>query len=265
LVNERRIALHGDLLGRAILHVGNSTFSDNIGPIIANNSGAELFIGSTILNVSRAEFTGALAIVNSHNSKVTSVGYNLASDGGVWNRGSTGALDQMGDQLNTYPRLGPLEDNGGPTFTHSLLCASPAIDQGMNWMLSSIDQRGFARSMPVTGLSAADGTDIGAFEAQEIPVCFRVHVKGPVEQIGDLIAQINMLTQIKAATRHHLLVKLEAALKAVHSGHTATACHQMTDFIHATNAQKEKQLVPASIADDLIANGARIKVVLGCP
>jgi hypothetical protein len=39
----------------------------------------------------------------------------------------------------------------------------------------------------------------------------------------------------------------------------------MTDFIHATNAQKEKQLVPASIADDLIANGARIKVVLGCP
>ena len=51
---------------------------------------------------------------------------------------------------------------------------------------------------------------------------------------------------------------------AVDSGHTVTACHQMTDFVQATNAQKEKQLVPTSIAVDLIISGAGIKVVLGC-
>src|SRR5262245_1666091 len=94
---------------------------------------------------------------------------------------------------------------------------------------------------------------------------FNVHVKGAVEKINDLIAKANTLTQIKAATGRHLLVKLEAALKAADSGHTATACHEMTDFIHATSDHKDKQSVPASIADDLIANGAYIKVVLGCP
>ena len=35
-----------------------------------------------------------------------------------------------GDQINTDPMLGPLQDNGGPTFTHALLPGSPAIDAG---------------------------------------------------------------------------------------------------------------------------------------
>ena len=35
-----------------------------------------------------------------------------------------------GDQINTDPLLGPLQDNGGPTVTHALLPGSPAIDAG---------------------------------------------------------------------------------------------------------------------------------------
>ena len=34
--------------------------------------------------------------------------------------------------------LGPLQDNGGPTFTLALLPGSPAIDQGNNFALHSL-------------------------------------------------------------------------------------------------------------------------------
>ncbi len=54
------------------------------------------------------------------------------------------------------PQLGPLQDNGGPTWTRLPTASSPVIDQGFDdW---SLDQRGFPR---VLGLAA----DIGAVEA----------------------------------------------------------------------------------------------------
>jgi len=49
--------------------------------------------------------------------------YLIRSDG-------AGILTGPGDQINTDPMLGPLQDNGGPTFTHALLPGSPAIDAG---------------------------------------------------------------------------------------------------------------------------------------
>lgn len=65
------------------------------------------------------------------------------------------------DTIRTCPRLGPLADNGGPTFTHALLSGSPAIDAGDNSQMLSFDQRldGFDRSFGAT-------TDIGAYEWQ---------------------------------------------------------------------------------------------------
>ena len=42
----------------------------------------------------------------------------------------TRVLKSIGDQNNTDPMLGPLQDNGGPTLTHALLTGSPAIDAG---------------------------------------------------------------------------------------------------------------------------------------
>jgi len=59
--------------------------------------------------------------------------------------------------------LGPLQDNGGPTFTLALLPGSPAIDQGTNLSASATDQRGFPR----TGLTAGLACDIGAVERQD--------------------------------------------------------------------------------------------------
>lgn len=54
---------------------------------------------------------------------ITSCGYNI-DDTNVCGFSNTG------DLINTDPILGPLQDNGGPTFTHALLDGSPAIDAG---------------------------------------------------------------------------------------------------------------------------------------
>src|SRR3954449_6517442 len=66
------------------------------------------------------------------------------------------------------PLLGPLQDNGGPTFTESLPAESPAVDAGSS--ASVLDQRGLLRPVAQgTARSTAAGAncaDIGAFELQ---------------------------------------------------------------------------------------------------
>lgn len=65
--------------------------------------------------------------------------------------------------LSGDPQLGPLQDNGGPTFTHMPAASSPVIDAGTNTGAPVTDQRGVSR--PVDGDN--DGTptcDIGAVE-----------------------------------------------------------------------------------------------------
>ncbi|MFZ1217942.1 MAG: choice-of-anchor Q domain-containing protein, partial [Chthoniobacterales bacterium] len=65
------------------------------------------------------------------------------------------------------PLLGPLQNNGGPTFTHALLLGSPAIDKGES-SSSTTDQRGFGRRKDISALANApggDGADIGAVES----------------------------------------------------------------------------------------------------
>ena len=96
---------------------------------------------------------------------VTSGGYNLVGvsvDGsGFGANDLTGTVDAPLDA-----RLGPLQDNGGPTFTMALLPGSPAIDQGVSQGLST-DQRGMPRTADqpnISNASGGDGTDIGAFE-----------------------------------------------------------------------------------------------------
>ena len=87
---------------------------------------------------------------------VTSLGYNLSNDNG------NGDLIGPGDRINTDPMLGPLQNNGGPTFTHALLPGSPAIDAGdPEFTGSSYDQRGCPFLRVFNGR-----IDIGSFENQ---------------------------------------------------------------------------------------------------
>lgn len=69
------------------------------------------------------------------------------------------------------PLLAPLQDNGGPTQTHSLLTDSPAIDHGSNADSQASDQRGsaFVRTVDDPSIAnASDGTDIGSVEVGQV-------------------------------------------------------------------------------------------------
>jgi hypothetical protein len=87
-----------------------------------------------------------------------SLGHNLDSDG-------TCGLSATGDLIGLDPYLGPLQDNGGLTFTHALLPGSPAVDSGDNGQCPSVDQCGETRPYDGDG-DGASLCDIGAYEAQ---------------------------------------------------------------------------------------------------
>jgi len=65
------------------------------------------------------------------------------------------------------PLLGPLRNNGGPTWTHALLSHSPGIDQGSNPMIFGGDQRG-----PTYTRVSGSAADIGAYEVNQADVIF---------------------------------------------------------------------------------------------
>lgn len=162
--------------------IRNSTFSGN-----SAGRGGAIFAGGTVslLNTTLAAnsattgggiFSDTGAAVTAKNTLVatntattgpdlsgvfTSNGNNLIGNA----TSSTGFVRDVGgnkvgsatEPLNAL--LGPLADNGGPTFTHDLLRGSPAIDAGNNNGAPTTDQRGYVR------LTNGVGTvDIGAVE-----------------------------------------------------------------------------------------------------
>ena len=68
--------------------------------------------------------------------------------------------NQAGTRLDPlHPRLGPLADNGGTTFTRALQPGSPAIDAASTPDCPAIDQRGVLRPQ-------GQACDIGSYERQ---------------------------------------------------------------------------------------------------
>lgn len=132
----------------------NSTFSGNSaqvdGGCIYATDVVEL--GNTILKAGSSGVT-----ISSPGGTVISHGYNLSSDNGG------GFLVGPGDHINTDPMLGPLQNNGGLTFTHALLPGSPAIDMGDPGFTPPpiYDQRGFGYQRVYNGR-----IDIGSVEVQ---------------------------------------------------------------------------------------------------
>lgn len=94
-------------------------------------------------------------------ANIVSGGYNLIRDTNACT--ITGTL--TGNIYGADPLLGPLQNNGGPTLSHSLLTGSPAIDRGGAGGLA-VDQRGYSRTYDTSGIAnVGDGTDIGAVES----------------------------------------------------------------------------------------------------
>jgi len=116
--------------------------------------------GSTVMGANIANAGGTFALRNSlvaipgTNSNVWGTlsdgGYNMSSDGSANFSGGT--------SFNfTDPKLLPLANYGGPTFTMALAADSPAIDWAPVAGAPVTDQRGFTRPF-------GTGVDIGAFE-----------------------------------------------------------------------------------------------------
>jgi hypothetical protein len=168
----------GGIYNQNTLTVINSTISGNS----ATLGGGGLF------NQEGATATLVNATING-NTAGPSVGGGVDNNGGTLNLTNTiisGSSPGSGDCVNTgtigtnshnlvqdgscspavtgNPKLGPLQNNGGPTFTHALMTGSPAIDAGDDSVLGSplfltTDQRGsgFPRK-------ACAHVDIGAYE-----------------------------------------------------------------------------------------------------
>jgi hypothetical protein len=140
--------------GRAsMLTLANCTVSDNSafeGGGVFNSTGSTTLITSNSI-LARNSATSSPDVMGALKSQ----GYNLIGDGNGGN-GYT-STDQIGTQASPIdPRLGMLQDNGGPTQTMALLPGSPALNAGDPAQLGQADQRGVVRS---------GGVDIGAYQA----------------------------------------------------------------------------------------------------
>ena len=169
------------------LNLINSTISGNVatgsgGGIFSVNVGTTLnLINSTVSGNSSGNTGGGILtnwVVNIGNSIIAgntapsapdisgslrSQGYNVI---GNMNGGSL-TDDLTGNILNQDARLGPLQDNGGPTRTHALLSDSPAINAGSNALAVDLDSKPLATDQRGIGFPRVnEGTvDIGAFES----------------------------------------------------------------------------------------------------
>jgi len=96
----------------------------------------------------------------------TNSSYNLIgkTNGSTGLNGSSNIVGSIAAPIN--PLLGPLQYNGGLTFTHALHAGSPALDRGKNFGVT-LDQRGRPRPFDFSSITNAvggDASDIGAFE-----------------------------------------------------------------------------------------------------
>ena len=179
-ISQNRASLGGGILNSrtGTVTLTNSTIAQNQATSTSqSNSGGGFFLNTgTGGNGTTPPVTVENTIIADNTpddfaGPLNSRGYNLIGN----TQGTQITGTTTGNQLNVNPMLGPLQNNGGPTFTHALLSGSPAIDAG-NSSGSITDQRGLARPVdsPTTlNASGGDGSDIGAYEVQpdQLPGC----------------------------------------------------------------------------------------------
>jgi CSLREA domain-containing protein len=155
--------------------VTSSTISSNLAqlsggcpgcfpPADGNGGGVYIQAGSvtlknTILVDNTKRVNGIDQASNCGGAPVGSLGRNL-------DNGTTCAFG-AGDLSNTNPQLGPIQDNGGSTFTRAPLPGSPVVDGGTNVGCPATDQRSAPR--PTDGNGDGEAVcDIGSYEAPAV-------------------------------------------------------------------------------------------------
>ncbi|MBP7689007.1 MAG: hypothetical protein KA765_13905, partial [Thermoflexales bacterium] len=148
-------------------YLNNVTVVNNLADADANGSGQGGGLWSSV---------GALFAVNTLIAQNNSLGLNKPDCSGTINSGGYNLIQSAtgctlsgtltGNVIGLSPKIGPLKDNGGSTWTHALLSGSPAIDAGnpsgtfLDFCLLT-DQRGVHRPI-------GPRCDIGAVEANRL-------------------------------------------------------------------------------------------------
>ncbi len=141
----------------SMLTINNSTLSGNSaavdGGAVANYNRSTAAAYNSILsgNTGNGAANDVAGVLN------PSSAHNLIGVGGGLTDGANGNLVGITD-----PKLGPLQDNGGATWTMALLAGNLALDAGDNSLIPSgvnYDQRGAGHDRVVHGT-----VDIGAYE-----------------------------------------------------------------------------------------------------
>jgi len=161
-ISGNRSYYDGGIFNHGTMRMRNSTVYHNE----AVESGGVANEGSAIIDNSIIAGNSASLRYADGAGDFTSHGYNLIGR----SNGSTGFSDGFNNDrvgLTTAQlKLGPLQNNGGPTLTHALLLGSHAIDAGSGAAEPAIDQRGYNRN---------GASDSGAFEFDGAPpVALRV-------------------------------------------------------------------------------------------
>jgi len=138
--------------GAGILNTATATVAINATTFASNPGGGSSGVKNDDTSTLRLSNTILAGTAGSDNCEglISSEGHNLDSGSGC-------GLSGNGDLTMSDPLIGPLENNGGTTYTHELLPGSPAIDAGDNTKCPATDQRGANRPIGVA-------CDIGAYE-----------------------------------------------------------------------------------------------------
>jgi predicted outer membrane repeat protein len=165
-ISENNAPRGGAIFNAGTMMTTNSTLSANYAA-----DGGAIYVETGVVTVTNTIIANS-SLGGDCSGPITDGGHNISSD-------DTCGLDPAnGSMPNTDPLLGPLQDNGGPTWTHALLPGSPAIDAGDDPQCPITDQRGVPRPLDGDGDGVAV-CDIGSFEAAISPTL--VIVTGPGE------------------------------------------------------------------------------------
>jgi hypothetical protein len=171
-----------------ILHIVNSTVSGNAaatGGGIFNSATADIQNSTVVTNAADdggniyVDSGASLELINTilaHNGGGDDCSGNVVSSGHNIDSDDSCNLTASGDMPNTDLVLNPLQNNGGPTWTHALESWSPAVDAGDDSVCPAKDQRGVPRPQ-------LQACDIGAFEYDGLRTIFVPLIMMPAELI----------------------------------------------------------------------------------
>jgi CSLREA domain-containing protein len=150
------------------VNLTNATVTGNKGAVALFNDDQ---VGSPVANLKNSilanttDTPGTTNLPDCAGVGITASGPNLVEELGA--SPNTCAIANSGDNITGQdPLLGSLADNGGPTKTHALQPASPAVDAGTNTGCPSDDQRDLPRPMDGPDTNVVQICDLGATELE---------------------------------------------------------------------------------------------------